>query len=350
MNFSPIPPFDLAAAQSARTHQALLTKPSGALGYLEELSIQLAGMTGNPRPRFHQKGVIGSHDDHGIAKEGVSAYPPEVTPQMVLNFLQGGAAVNVLARQANATVKVVDIGVAYDFHGVAGLIHRNVAPGTRSLRTGPAITRAQAEDAIQVGMDVVEGEIAAGLDLVATGDMGIGNTTPSSAITAVLTGLPVEQVTGRGTGIDEAGLCKKIQVIEEAIRVNAADPRDAMDVLAKLGGLEIAGLAALYRPAALENSRSWKSPGGEIAWLIFKFDRWTQRGAKSALPARYPSPTVCWSWMNDLELDLLTIAEESSLLSVRGSFERILDFLSSGHFQKEVIRQFLSVYPEDEGI
>lgn len=250
MNIPPIPPFDLAAAQSARTHQALLTKPSGALGYLEELSVQLAGMTGNPRPRFHQKGVIVMAADHGIAKEGVSAYPPEVTPQMVLNFLQGGAAVNVLAHQANATVKVVDIGVAYDFHEVEGLIHRKVAPGTRSLRTGPAMTRAQAEDAIQVGMDVVEGEIAAGLDLVATGDMGIGNTTPSSAITAVLTGLPVEQVTGRGTGIDEAGLYKKIRVIEEAIRVNAADPHDAMDVLAKLGGLEIAGLAGVVIGAA----------------------------------------------------------------------------------------------------
>jgi nicotinate-nucleotide--dimethylbenzimidazole phosphoribosyltransferase len=188
--------------------------------------------------------------DHGIVKEGVSAYPSEVTAQMVLNFLNNGAAVNVLARQAGALVKVVDIGVDYDFHGMEGLLHRKIAYGTMNMLKGPAMTPVQTEAALQVGIELVQSEINQGLDLVAIGEMGIGNTTASSAITAVLTGLPVEQVTGRGTGIDDAGLQKKIQVIREAIRLNAPDPQDALDVLAKVGGLEIAGLAGVIIGAA----------------------------------------------------------------------------------------------------
>jgi nicotinate-nucleotide--dimethylbenzimidazole phosphoribosyltransferase len=250
MKFPPIPPFDDEASQTARDRQALLTKPSGSLGYLEELSIQLAGITGNSRPHFRHKGVIIMAADHGIALEGVSAYPPEVTAQMMMNFLNGGAAINVLARQANATVKIVDIGVAYDFNSMEGLIHRKIAPGTRNMCKGPAMTRRQAEEAIQAGIDIVQSEINNGLDLVASGEMGIGNTTPSSAITAVLTGLPVEQVTGRGTGIDDAGLARKIEAIREAIRVNTPDPNDPMEVLIRLGGLEIAGLAGVAIGAA----------------------------------------------------------------------------------------------------
>lgn len=250
MIYPSIPAFDVSSSQQARSRQDSLTKPLGSMGLLEDLSVLLAGMTGKERPRFPRKAVITMAADHGIVTEGVSAYPAEVTPQMVLNILQGGAAINVLARQAGAKVSVVDIGVAYDFQNVEGLIHRKIAFGTMNMLKGPAMTRTQAEDAIQVGMDVVQSEINDGLDLVATGDMGIGNTSASSAITAVFTGLPVVQVTGRGTGLDDNGLNKKVKLIEEAIRINKPNPQDAMDVLSKVGGLEIAGLAGVILGAA----------------------------------------------------------------------------------------------------
>ncbi len=252
MKLPSIPPFNHAVANQARDRQQMLTKPSGSLGRLEELSVQLAGMTGKARPRFSHKAVVTMAADHGIVVEGVSAYPAEVTPQMVLNILHGGAAINVLARQADARVIVVDIGVAYDFEGVQGLVHRKIARGTRNMHKDPAMTRAQAEEAVQAGIEIVQTEIKNGLDLVATGDMGIGNTTASSAITAVLTGKPVEQVTGRGTGLDDAGLSRKVDLIKEAISVNNPDPADALDVLSKLGGLEIAGLAGVIIGAAAQ--------------------------------------------------------------------------------------------------
>jgi nicotinate-nucleotide--dimethylbenzimidazole phosphoribosyltransferase len=173
---------------------------------------------------------------------------------MVLNFLNGGAAINVLARQAGARVIVVDVGVATeiapDRGAIPGLVRRKIACGTANMAAGPAMTREQAEQSIQAGIDVVQAEIEAGLDLVATGDMGIGNTTPSSAITAILCGLPAAQVTGRGTGVDDAGLARKVAMIERALEVNRPDPKDAMDVLCKVGGLEIAGLAGVMLGAA----------------------------------------------------------------------------------------------------
>jgi len=235
---------------AARARQNTLTKPQGSLGRLESLSIQLAGITGQPRPRVTRKAVIVMAGDHGVARNGVSAYPSEVTPQMVLNFLAGGAAINVLARQAGARVTVVDVGVAYDFADAAGLVRRKVAHGTADFTRGPAMTAAQADAALQVGVEMVEAEIAAGLDLVATGDMGIGNTTPSAAIVAALSGRPVASVTGRGTGVDEAGLARKIAAIETALAVNRPNPADAFDVLSKVGGLEIAGLAGVILAAA----------------------------------------------------------------------------------------------------
>ncbi len=250
MNLPHIPAFDERAAEAARRRQASLTKPAGALGRLEALSIQLAGITARAQPQFPHKQVILMAADHGIALEGVSAYPPEVTAQMVLNFLHGGAAVNVLANLAGAAVTVVDIGVAYDFKGAPGLLHRKVAPGTQNMLQGPAMTRAQAGEAIQAGLEVAAEAINSGAGLLATGEMGIGNTTPASAITAVLTGLPVEQVTGRGTGIDDAAWRHKVSLIREAIRLNAPDPRDPLDVLGKVGGLEIAGLAGVVIGAA----------------------------------------------------------------------------------------------------
>lgn len=250
MNFSIIPPFDQESADAAQSRQNQLTKPTGALGQLEALSIQLAGITGKVRPQFPRKAVIVMAGDHGVVTEGVSAYPREVTAQMVLNFLSGGAAINVLARQAGARVTVVDIGVAYDFEDHPLLLKRKVARGTQNLLEGPAMTPAEAEQAIQVGMDVLEEEYARGLDLVATGDMGIGNTTASAAITAVLTGIPVKLVTGRGTGIDEAGLARKVAVIKAAISANHVNRRKPIDVLSKLGGFEIAGLAGVILAAA----------------------------------------------------------------------------------------------------
>jgi len=188
--------------------------------------------------------------DHGVTAEGVSAYPAEVTAQMVLNFLHGGAAINVLARQVGARVTVIDIGVAADFEPTLELIQRKVLCGTRNLAQGPAMTREEAEQALQVGVDVLNEEAARGLDIVATGDMGIGNTTSSSAIVAAMTGLLVAQVVGRGTGIDDTGLQRKIKVIEQALSVNQPNAKDAMDVLHKVGGLEIAGLAGVMIAAA----------------------------------------------------------------------------------------------------
>ena len=235
---------------SARARQDSLTKPRGSLGRLEELSIRLAGIKADPFPSVERKAVIVMAADHGVTLEGVSAYPADVTRQMVLNFLRGGAAINVLAHQARARVTVVDIGVASEFESLPGLIRRKVMRGTRNLARGPAMTREEAEHAVQAGIDVLYEESDRGLDLVATGDMGIGNTTPSSAIAAVITGLPVAQVVGRGTGIDDAGLEQKRNVIEQALAVNQPNAKDALDVLHKVGGLEIAGLAGVMIAAA----------------------------------------------------------------------------------------------------
>jgi nicotinate-nucleotide--dimethylbenzimidazole phosphoribosyltransferase len=245
-----IPALDLNAQAAAKARQDTLTKPQGSLGRLETLSVQLAAITGQARPSVARKAVIVMAGDHGVVADGVSAYPAEVTPQMVLNFVHGGAAINVLARQAGARVVAVDVGVAADLPAMPGLEQRKVARGTQNMAKGPAMTRAQAEAAIAVGIEVVQAEIAKGLDLVATGDMGIGNTTPSSAIVAVMTGRPVAQVTGRGTGVDDAGLARKVATIERALAVNKPDPKDAWDVLCKVGGFEIAGLAGVILGAA----------------------------------------------------------------------------------------------------
>ena len=245
-----IKPLDEAAMRAARARQDTLTKPRGSLGRLEELSIQLAGMKADPFPSVERKAVIVMAADHGVAREGVSAYPSDVTAQMVLNFLRGGAAINALARQAGARVTIVDIGVDADFEPLSGLVRRKVMCGTRNMAEGPAMTREEAEQAIQVGVEALQEEADRGLDLVATGDMGIGNTTPSSAIVAAMTGLPVAQVVGRGTGIDDQALERKIQVIEQALAVNQPYGEDALDVLHKVGGLEIAGLAGVMIAAA----------------------------------------------------------------------------------------------------
>ncbi|MBI4216202.1 MAG: nicotinate-nucleotide--dimethylbenzimidazole phosphoribosyltransferase [Chloroflexi bacterium] len=245
-----IGPLDQKAMAAARARQDTLTKPPGSLGRLEELSVQLAGIQGKEKPQIRHKAVFTLAADHGVAAEGVSAYPQAVTAQMVLNFLRGGAAINVLARQVGARVIVADLGVASPLPQHPQLRSHPVAPGSADLAHGPAMSREQALAAIETGIRLVEGELPQGLDAVATGDMGIANTTPSAAIAAAITGLPVARLAGRGTGIDEARLAHKIAVIEQALAINRPNPADALGVLSKVGGFEIGGLAGVMLAGA----------------------------------------------------------------------------------------------------
>jgi len=222
-----------------------LTKPQGSLGQLEEIAKQYVAIVENLTPQIGKKIIYVFAADHGVVAEGVSAYPKEVTSQMVYNFLRGGAGINVLARQAKAQVVVVDVGVDHDFGIIPGLVNRKVARGTRNIAQGPAMTKEEAWEALNVGLEMADLAHKEKIDLVGTGDMGIGNTTPSSAILAALTGLPPEKVTYRGTGIDDLSLQRKIQVVHKALMINQPDPRDPLDVLAKVGGLEIAAIAGL---------------------------------------------------------------------------------------------------------
>ncbi len=254
-----IRPPDEAAMAAARRRQGNLTKPPGSLGRLEELAVWLAGLTGELTPATAPRSVIVMAGDHGVTAEGVSAYPSEVTSQMVVNFLGGGAAINVLSRQAKAKVVIVDIGVAADLGNLPGLLVRKVGAGTANLVVGPAMSREQALQAVQVGIEVANSEIDAGARLLATGEMGIGNTTPASAVICALTGAPPEQVVGRGTGLDDAGLARKREVVARALSVNRYLLADPIGVLAAVGGFEIAGLvgvilagAARRRPVVID--------------------------------------------------------------------------------------------------
>jgi nicotinate-nucleotide--dimethylbenzimidazole phosphoribosyltransferase len=228
-----------------------LTKPPGSLGRLEDLALQLARIQDTVKPRVDARAVLVFAADHGVVADGVSAYPGEVTTQMVLNFLRGGAAINVLARQAGARLTVVDVGVDHDFSAPRpGLRVDKVRRGTASIAKGPAMTRAQATHAIEAGIRAVEATVGEGLSLLATGDMGIGNTTPSAAITACFTGRPAAEVTGRGTGVSEEVLARKVAVVEAALACNRPDPADALGVVAAVGGLEIAAIAGAILGAA----------------------------------------------------------------------------------------------------
>ena len=245
-----IKPLDKKAMSEAQARQDCLTKPQGSLGRLEELSVQLAGIQGKPIPQIKGKAIITMAGDHGVVAEKVGNWPQEVTAQMVLNFLGGGAAINVIARQAGVQLVVVDMGVATPLASHPDLICRKVAPGSCNMCLGPAMTREQAEKAVETGIDIVEAELARGLDIVGAGDMGIGNTTSSAAICAVLTGESVAKVTGRGTGLSDDQLAHKVAVIEKALTVNKPNPKDPLDVLAKVGGFEIGGLAGVMLGAA----------------------------------------------------------------------------------------------------
>ena len=233
-----------------QAHLDRLTKPRGSLGRLEELARRYASIRGCARPVLRHKLVFVMAGDHGVVAEGVSAFPQAVTPQMVLNFLAGGAAINVLARHVGARVIVVDCGVAGSIAPAEGLLSKKVGCGTANMAKGPAMTLPQALRAVNVGIEAFEEQLASGIDIIGTGDMGIGNTTPSAAIAAVLTGSPPSEVTGRGTGIDDTRYAHKVQVIERSIEINRPDPGDAIDVLGKVGGFEIGALAGLCLAAA----------------------------------------------------------------------------------------------------
>ncbi|MNZ31953.1 Nicotinate-nucleotide--dimethylbenzimidazole phosphoribosyltransferase [compost metagenome] len=238
-----------AAMVAAEQHLDILTKPPGSLGKLEALAVRLAGITGEVKPSFNKRAVIVMAADHGVCEEGISAFPAEVTPQMVLNFLAGGAAVNVLARQAEAEVNCVDIGVNSDLSH-PDLISSKVRYGTANMAQGPAMSREEAEKALLIGAEVVENAVARGVSLFITGEMGIGNTTASAAIVSALTDISPLGSVGRGTGINDERLRHKIAVVERALKINEPDPTDPIDVLAKVGGLEIAGLTGVILAAA----------------------------------------------------------------------------------------------------
>ncbi|RCX20363.1 nicotinate-nucleotide-dimethylbenzimidazole phosphoribosyltransferase [Fontibacillus phaseoli] len=240
---------DPAASAAAAEHLDRLTKPPGSLGKLESLAVKLAGITGKVQPSFRHRGVVVMAADHGVCEEGISAFPAEVTPQMVLNFLSGGAAVNVLARQAGAEVMCVDVGVNAEINH-PGLISRKVRYGTDNMISGPAMSREEAEAAIMAGVEVVEDAIRRGISLFVTGEMGIGNTTASAALMSTFTGIATLETVGRGTGINDERMRHKVLVVERALELNRPDLSDPVDVLAKVGGLEIAGLTGVILGAA----------------------------------------------------------------------------------------------------
>ena len=246
-----------------------LTKPLGSLGRLEEFARRLVAITENTMPVIDKKVIFTFAGDHGVADEGVSAFPKEVTRQMVLNFLNGGAGINVLARHAGADVIVVDIGVDFDWglsqdlrakrseaveSGLSpyspDFVSKKVIMGTKNMRKGPAMTKEEAEKCIGVGIELANEYSKKGYKIFGTGEMGIANTTPSSAIVAVLTGRSVSEVTGKGTGIGDDALKNKIKVIEDSIALNKPNPTDPIDVLSKVGGAEIGGIAGLIIGAA----------------------------------------------------------------------------------------------------
>jgi nicotinate-nucleotide--dimethylbenzimidazole phosphoribosyltransferase len=240
-----IPELDAQAMQTARARLETLTKPSGSLGRLESLVISLAGMRADARPHLAHKVVVVCAADHGIAESGVSAYPPQVTAQMLANFVRGGAAINVLARQIGAELRVANLGVRGPAVEALGLVHAKLGEGTRNFWHEPAMSRDDAVRSIEVGIGLAERA-----DVLATGDMGIGNTTASAAVIAALTGAPAALAVGRGTGLDDAALRRKIEIVEQSLARRRPDPKDPLDVLSAVGGYEIGALAGVVLGAA----------------------------------------------------------------------------------------------------
>ncbi len=245
-------PQDSEARDKAKERLDNLALPHWALGDLMDLAIDIAGMTRSLKPDVARKAIITMAADHGVVKENISKFPSEVTPQMVYNFVNGGAGINALARQAGARVFVVDMGVAADLNDLADagkIINKKVGLGTDNIAEGPAMSKAMARRAVESGIDIAE-NLSDEIDLFGTGDMGIGNTTPSTAIAAICTGRSVEELTGRGTGLDDKQLAHKIEVINRILEVNKVDTEDGLDILAKVGGFEIGGIAGVILGAA----------------------------------------------------------------------------------------------------
>jgi len=245
-------PQDNSSREQAIARLNQLTMPHWALGDLMDLAVDLAGMTRSLQPPVARKKIVVMVGDHGVTAEGISKYPQEVTAQMVHNFVGGGAGINALAGQAGAEVVVADLGTVSDLSELARtgkIIAKKIGNGTANMAVGPAMTRTHAVLAVEAGIEIAD-NLAPDTDVFGTGDMGIGNTTPSTAIAAVLTGQSVAALTGRGTGLDDAQLEHKVQVVEKAIALNAPDSKDGIDVLAKVGGFEIGAIAGLILGAA----------------------------------------------------------------------------------------------------
>ena len=245
-------PADKVTREKARERLDQLTMPHWALGRLMDLALDLAAMTRSTNPAVDQRVVVVMAGDHGVAAEGVSNYPQEVTLQMVYNFLRGGAGINAISRVSGSHVMVVDMGVATNMGEVPDptrFISKRIRPGTSNIATGPAMTREEAVQSIEAGIAVAL-KLGESYNLFGTGDMGIGNTTPSSAIVSAITGEDPAKVTGHGTGIDDEKFQNKIKIIKKILKVNQPDPKDALDTLAKVGGFEIGGIAGLILGAA----------------------------------------------------------------------------------------------------
>ncbi|VVM57506.1 nicotinate-nucleotide--dimethylbenzimidazole phosphoribosyltransferase [Pseudomonas fluorescens] len=249
---NPCKPVDLSVVEQATARQQQLTKPAGSLGRLESVAVQLAGLQGQVKPTLSQVWIAIFAGDHGVVAEGVSAFPQEVTGQMLLNFVSGGAAISVLARQLGAQLEVVDLGTVNPALNLPGVRHLNIGAGTANFAQGAAMTQAQGELALQAGRDSLLRAKAAGAQLFIGGEMGIGNTTAASALACALLDCPVAHLTGPGTGLNAEGVSHKAQVIERALALHAAQRGDALQTLFNLGGFEIAALIGAYLAAAQE--------------------------------------------------------------------------------------------------
>jgi len=242
---------NIRSREAARERLRNQARPAGSLGLLEDVGARLAGIFSTLDVRLDRKAIVTCAGDHGICEEGVSLFPSEVTQQMVYNFVNGGASINVLARHAGAKVMVADLGVAGDFEPDLPIFHKKIRKGTSNFAKGPAMTRDEAVKSIEAGIEIVEAIFQKEpVHILGMGDMGIGNTTPSTAIIAAYSGLPISRITGRGTGVDDKGLEKKIAAIEKGLILNQPNPGDPVDVLSKVGGFEIGGIAGLVIGAA----------------------------------------------------------------------------------------------------
>lgn len=245
-----VQPLDEVVMRQTQQYLDRLTKPQGSLAVLERMACQISGVQRVFKPIVPQKALVLMAADHGVAEEGISAFPAEVTEQMVYNFVRGGAGINVLARHAGAKLILVDVGVKADLEPELPIKHCKIRRGTGNMRHGPAMSRTEVAQAIKIGIQMANELADQGIQVIGLGEMGIGNTTASSAMVHVFTGEPINVVVGRGTGISDGFVQHKIRVIEEAVTINRPDPTDAVDVLAKVGGLEIAAMAGVVIGAA----------------------------------------------------------------------------------------------------